>query len=170
MGERQESSGSTESSPSPCTPDKDQSGMDGESSATEDLKSPPGSPKAKPDHMLFQQPPLINSETEEHSLFEKRTTILDEGTTDLKLAQLHEMFPGVDIKDFSELLKAFGGDVNSVVDAMLSKLHLATPDAAQGEKVCVPSNYRFMYMQVIILLYTIYIHGKHMQHCMYTAV
>ena len=120
MGKWQEDSESTESSPSPYTPDKVQSGMNEESLATIDLESPPGSPKAKPHPVI----PLPDQEPER--LFPTP----NEATTDPKLAQLCDMFPDEDIKKLTNLLRVCGGDVTLAVDAVLSA---QVPGVPQGE-------------------------------------
>ena len=120
MGKWQEHSESIESSPSPCTPDKDRSDMNEESLASVDLESPPGPPKAKPHPVI----PLPDQEPEWLFL------IPNEATTDPKLAQLHDMFPEEDSQTLSNLLQVCGGDVTHAVDAMLSG---QVPDVPKGE-------------------------------------
>ena len=120
MGKWQEDSESIESSPSPCTPNEDQSGMNEESLATVDLESPPGSPKAKPRPVI----PLPDQEPEQ------LLPTPNEAMTNPKLAQLRDMFPEEDIKKLTNLLRVCGGDVTRAVDAMLSG---QVPDVPQGE-------------------------------------
>ena len=120
MGKWQEDSEPVESSPSPYTPNKDQSGMNEQSLATVDLESPPGSPKAKPRPVI----PLPDQEPERLFLTH------NEATTDPKLTQLHDMFPDEDIGKLTNLLRVCGGDVTRAVDVVLSA---QVPDVPQGE-------------------------------------
>ena len=120
MGKWQEDSECIDSSPSPCTPDKDRSGMYEKSLATVELKSPSGSPKVKPHPVK----PLPDQEPE------RLLPTPNEATTDPKLAQLHDMFPEEDSETLSNLLRVYGGDVTRAVDAMLSGQVSGVP---QGE-------------------------------------
>ena len=94
--------------------------MNEESLATDDLESPPGSPKAKPHPVI----PLPDQEPER--LF----STPNEVTTDPKLAQLHDMFPGEDIEKLANLLRVCGGDVTRAINAILSP---RDPGVPQGE-------------------------------------
>ena len=94
--------------------------MNEKSLATVELKSPPGSPKAKPHPVK----PLPDQEPE------RLLPTPNEATTDPKLAQLCDMFPEEDSKTLSNLLRVYGGDVTHAAEAMLSD---QVPDVPQGE-------------------------------------